>query len=116
MSALPHDKDPEVIALLESSALVSAINRMRSAIAGAANGSAAVMFVRRIVTEFRGEPLHTRRQLMAITLGTAIAVHVSLTLWRGARADYLWLLVPAIVGVMTVVIAIMARDPRRRSM
>ena len=116
MSAFRHDTDREVLALLESSAIVSAMNRMRSAIAAAANESAAVTLVRRIVAEFRGYPLHTRRQLTAITLGTAIAVHLSVTFWRGARADYLWLLVPAIIGVMTVVIAIMARDPGRRSM
>lgn len=113
MNAPRHDTDREVLALLESSAIVSAINRMRSAIAAAANTSVAAMFGRRIVTAFRGYPQHTRRQLTAVALGTAIAVHLILTFWRGARTDYLWLLVPAIVGVMTVVIAIMARDPGR---
>ena len=116
MNTPRHDADRKVLALLESSAIVSAINRMRSAMAAAANASAAVIFTRQIVTEFRGSPQHTRRQLTAIALGTAIAVHLLLTLWREARPDYLWLLVPAIVGVMTVVIAIMARDPGRRSL
>lgn len=113
MNAPRHDTDREVIALLESSVIVSGINRMRSAIAAAANTSAAAMFGRRIVTAFRGDSPYRRRRLTAVALGTAIAVHLILTLWRGARADFLWLLVPAIVGVMTVVIAIMARDPGR---
>ena len=115
MSALRHDTDRKVLALLESSAIVSTIDRMRSAIAAAANGSTAVRFVRRSVTEFRGYPQHTRRQLTAIALGVAIAIHLILTFWRGARTDYLWLLVPAIAGVMTVVIAIMAKQPGRHS-
>ena len=115
MNALRHDTDREVLALLRSSTIVSAINRVRSAVAAAANASAAAMVARQIVTAFRGYPQHARRQLTAIALGTAIAVHVILTLWRGPRADYLWLLVPAIVGVMTVVIAIMSRDPARHS-
>ena len=115
MNAPRHDTDREVLALLQSSAIVSAIIRMRSAIPAAANASAAAMFARQIVTAFRGYPQHTRRQLTAIALGTAIAVHLILTFWSGPRPDYLWLLVPAIVGVMTVVIAIMARDPGRHS-
>ena len=113
MNAPRHDTDREVLALLESSVIVSAINRLRSAIAAAAKASAAAMFARRIVTACRDYPQHTRRQLTAVALGIAIAVHLILTFWRGARTDYLWLLVPAIVGVMTVVIAIMARDPGR---
>jgi hypothetical protein len=113
MNAPRLDSDREVIALLESSAIVSAINRLRSAIADAANTSAAARFGRRIVTAFRGCPQSRRRQLTAVALGTAIAVHLLLILWRGARTDFLWLLVPAIVGVMTVVIAIMASDPGR---
>ena len=113
MNAPRHDTDREVRALLESSAIVSGINRMRSAIAAAANTSSAAMLGRRIVTTFRAYPRSRRRQLTAVALGTAIAVHMILTLWRGARTDFLWLLVPAIVGLMTVVIAIMAREPGR---
>jgi len=113
MNAPRQDTDREVLALLESSAIVSAINRMRSVIAAAANTSAAAMFGRRIITAFRDSAQHTRRQWTAVALGTAIAVHLILSFWRGARTDFLWLLVPAIVGVMTVVIAITARDPGR---
>lgn len=113
MNAPRHDTDREVLALLESSVIVSAVNQMRSAIAAAAKASAATMFARRIVTAFRHYPQHRRRQLAAVALGTAIAVHLILMFWPGARTDYLWLLVPAIVGVMTVVIAIMSRDPGR---
>ena len=113
MNAPRHDTDRDVLALLESSAIVSAINRLRSAVAAAANGSAAATSARRIVTEFRGFPQHMQRRLTAIALATAIADQLSLTVWRGARTDYLWLLVPAIVGAMSVVIAMMARDPGR---
>ena len=113
MNAPRQETDRDVLALLESSAIVSAISRMRSVIAAAANTSVAAMFGRRIITVFRDYPQHTRRQLTAVALGTAIAVHLILSFWRGARTDFLWLLVPGIVGVMTVVIAITARDPGR---
>jgi hypothetical protein len=113
MSASRHETDREVVALLQSSAIVSRMDRMRSAVAAAAHESAATMFARRIVAAFRGFPQHTRRRVTAIALATAIVVHVLLTVWRGARADFLWLLVPAMVAVMAVVIAIMSRDAGR---
>lgn len=92
--------DPRVTQVITASRAVGAVGRVLGIVGAAAESSAFVAAGREAVERWRHLAPPAQRLAGGVTLMTAAAVHVSLTLWRGITPGWLWLILPGMAAAV----------------
>lgn len=95
-----------VARVIESSATVAAVTRLRAHARTAARTSLIATAWRTAWREWREQSLSDRTRSTGLALLTAAGVHLGLSLWRRPVAGWLWLVVPVLAAAFGALMAV----------